>query len=265
MTILNILDPFILRMLVAGIGIALVTGIMGCFVVWRRMAYFGDSLSHSALLGIVIGLMTGLPMNIGIIIVCSLFAVLLLWLQSRKILSSDTLLGILAHASLSIGIVAFSFTEQNIDLHSLLFGDILTVSWQEIIWIYGGGLVILCTIWRFWTSLLLSTISEELAIAEGINSFIMNMIFMFLMTIIVAVSMRVIGALLITSLLIIPAATARQFSRSPTQMAAQSALFGVIAVILGGLISIYYDTPSGPTIISASALMFIGLLPFRKY
>ncbi len=258
-------DPFILHALAAGIGVVVIAGVMGCFVVWRRMAYFGDSLAHSALLGISLGLLTGINVNVGTILVCSSFAILLVWLQQKRVLATDTLLGILAHAALSIGMVTLSFLHQRIDLHAYLFGDILTVSGQELAWVYGGGLVVLTLLYANWSSLVLMTIHEDLAKAEGVKTLATQLLFMFLMTIVVAVSIRVVGILLITSMLIIPAATARQFSRSPEAMAFIAAFFGVVSVVVGVLGSLQLDTPSGPTIVTAAALMFATLFPVALF
>jgi zinc transport system permease protein len=256
-------DEFIFNILLAGVGVAVLTGVMGCFVVWKRMAYFGDSLSHSALLGVVIGIITGLQMHIAIIGICFSFAMILVYLQQKKMLSTDTLLGILAHGSLSFGMVAFSFLDQNIDLQSFLFGDILTVNMAEIYWLYGGGMGILAIIYYHWASLLITTISEELATAEGVNVFYINVLFMVLMTLIVALSMRIIGVLLMTSLLIIPAATARQFATSPKQMIFYAIFFGILSVVGGLWVSLIYDTPSSPTIVCVATTLFIALLPFQ--
>ncbi|MCB1755233.1 MAG: metal ABC transporter permease [Gammaproteobacteria bacterium] len=252
------LDDFILRALAAGIGIALVASSLGCFVVWRRMAYFGDSLAHSALLGIALGLMTGINLNLGILIVCALFAAALIWMQQKQVLATDTLLGILAHASLSIGMVVISFMGYpGFDLHSYLFGDILTVQPQDLWWIFGGGVVVLVLLVFYWSSLTLMTISEDIARAEGVNTFIANLVLMSLMTIVVSISIRIVGILLVTSMLIIPAATARQWANSPEAMAIIASVFGVIAVIAGLLTSMFLDTPSGPSIVTAAALVFM--------
>ncbi|PHQ70091.1 MAG: hypothetical protein COB93_06360 [Sneathiella sp.] len=250
-------DDFILRAVLAGVGVALVAGPLGCFVVWRRMAYFGDSLAHSALLGIALGLLYGINVNLGIIIVCSVFAFLLVWLQQRKVLATDTLLGILAHAALSIGMVAISFLETaRFDLHSYLFGDILTVQTSDLYWIYGGGVVVIGLLLANWSSLTLMTVHEDLARAEGVNTVWSNILLMLLMTIVVAVSIRIVGILLITSMLIIPAATARGLVTSPENMAIASAVLGLLAVLLGISGSVEFDTPSGPSIVTAAAIIF---------
>ncbi len=250
-------DDFILRALAAGIGVALIAGPLGCFVVWRRMAYFGDSLAHSDLLGIALGLLYGININLGTVIVCTLFAFLLVWLQQRRVLATDTLLGILAHAALSIGMVALSFLNNvGFDLYSYLFGDILTVRISDLYWIYGGGLAVIGLLVFNWSSLTLMTLHEDLARAEGVNTVWANILLMLLMTIVVAVSIRIVGILLITSMLIIPAATARQLVSSPENMAIWAAVFGLIAVIAGISGSVEFDTPSGPSIVTAAAIMF---------
>ena len=252
-----IFDDFIVRALAAGICLALVASALGCFVVWRRMAYFGDSLAHSSLLGVALGLTINISTNIGIIISCSLFAVLLLWLQKKRVLATDTLLGIMAHSALAIGMVAISLLEERVSLHAYLFGDILTVTTTEIYWIYAGGLFALLLLKLNWSSLVLMTIQEDLATAEGVRTFWMHLLLMLLMTIVVSVSIRIVGILLITSMLIIPAASARQISRSPESMALCAILLGITAVVSGILASMWLDTPSGPTIVSALAVLFL--------
>ena len=254
-------EAFLLRALVAGIGVALVAGIVGCFVVWRRMAYFGDSLAHSALLGVALGLALGISPQTGSMIVCSVFALLLLWLQRKNILATDTLLGILAHAALSIGMVTISLLHQRIDLHAYLFGDILTVTTTELWWIYASGSVILLLLATNWSSLVFMTLHEDLARAEGVPVLFTHLLLMLLMTLLVATSIRIVGILLITSMLIIPAATARQLARSPEAMAMIAALLGVTAVLLGVYSSVQLDTPSGPSIVVAAAILFAVLSP----
>ena len=250
------LEPFLVNAILAGFAVAVITGVMGCFVVWRRMAYFGDSLAHSALLGVALGFAVGVAVNIGIILICSVFALLLLWLQQKKVLATDTLLGILAHSALSLGMVTISVMGQRIDLHSILFGDILTVTRPELWWIYVGGAIVITMLLMNWSSLVLMTLQEDLAQAEGTRVFWCNLLLMFLMTLVVAVSIRSVGILLISSLLIIPAATARQLARSPEGMAIIASFFGVTSVGLGIYFSFALDTPSGPTIVASAASLF---------
>ncbi len=251
-------EPFIIKALAAGIGVAIVAGPLGCFVVWRKMAYFGDSLAHSALLGIVLGLVFGISLNLSTLLVCSFFAIALVWLQHKHILANDTLLGILAHAALSIGLVALSFVDNpRFDLHSYLFGNILTVQTSDLYWIYAGGLVTLSILVSQWPALILLSIDTDLAKAEGVNTFWQNLVLMAMMTLVVAISLRIVGILLITSMLIIPAATAQQWARSPIMMAVLASLIGVVAVVGGLIASAYIDTPSGPSIVSVAAGLFL--------
>lgn len=253
------LEPFLIRAIIAGIGVAIIAGIIGCFVVWRKMAYFGDSLAHSALLGVALGLVFGISTNLGTIIICSIFTISLIWLQQKNVLATDTLLGILAHSALSVGMVVLSILERSIDLHSYLFGDILAVTIMEIYLVMIGGIFVLIILSINWQSFVLTTINEKLAKAEGVNILISQLLIMLLMTVVVAVSFRIVGLLLITSMLIIPAATARQLSNSPEKMAFFSAFLGVVAVILGIFSSLFFDTPSGPSIVVAAVLIFITI------
>lgn len=262
MTDIFSLDSFVLRALMAGIGVALIAGPLGCFVVWRRMAYFGDSLAHSALLGIALGFLYGFNSTIGVALVCSVFAAVLMWLQQKRILATDTLLGILAHAALSVGMVAISFLENpSFDLHSYLFGDILTVTTQELAWIFAGVAVVLLLMVKCWSSLVLMTLHEDIARAEGVRTMWHHILFICLMTLVVAVSLRIAGILLITSMLIIPAATARQLSRSPEMMAVIASMLGIFSVVIGITASTEYDLPSGPSIVSSAAILFVILFP----
>lgn len=254
-------ETFMLRALAAGVGVALVAGAVGCFVVWRRMAYFGDSLAHSALPGIALGVALGIGAGTGVVLICATFAALLLWLQRTRVLATDTLLGILAHAALSIGVVIVSLLDQRLDLHAYLFGDVLTVTLEDLYWIYGGGALALALLVANWPSLVLMTINEDLAKAESVRTFRTQLLFLFLMTIVVAVAIRIVGILLITSMLIIPAATARQLARSPEAMAVTAALLGVAAVAGGLGASVMLDVPSGPSIVATSALLFAVLFP----
>ncbi len=258
-------ESLIINTLIAGIGVAIVAGVVGCFIVWRNMAYFGDSLAHSSLLGIALGLVFGVGANIGVMAICLTFALLLVFLQQRKILATDTILGILSHSALSIGMVVISLLEIKFHLHSYLFGDILTVMPSEILWIYVGGAFILSAIIINWSSLILMTISEDLAKSENIKTFAMQLLLMGVTAVFVAISIRVVGLLLITSMLIIPAASSRQIAKSPESMALISVILAIIAVIIGVFASFKFDTPSGPSIVSAASAIFIISLLYKIF
>jgi len=251
------MDDFIWRALIAGLVVALVAGPLGSFVVWRRMAYFGDSLSHSALLGIALGILVGINTTLSLLIVCLAIAALVVWMESRQRLSHDTLLGIFAHSSLSLGLVALSLIQGlRIDLMAYLFGDILAVTTTELYWIMAGGIAMLIALLMIWRPLLALTVNEDLAQVEGVRIDLMRLLFMLLMALVVAVSIKLVGVLLITSLLIIPAAVARQFARSPEQMALLAALAGGISVLGGMFVSLQWDTPTGPSIVVVASLLF---------
>lgn len=247
---------FVLRALGAGVLLALVAGPLGCFIVWRRMAYFGDTLAHSALLGIAFGLLLDINMQLAVVIACCALAVLLVLMERNKSLASDTLLGILAHSSLALGLVILSFTPVQIDLMGYLFGDLLTVSTRELWWIGGGAVLAMAVLFLTWNRLLAITLHEEMARVEGLDVARLRLLLMLVMAIVVAVSMKIVGVLLITSLMIIPPATARHFARSPEQMAAGASIAGMLAVCGGIAASSIWDTPTGPSIVAAAALLF---------
>ena len=259
------LDDFFTRALVAGIGVALVAGPLGCFIVWRRMAYFGDTLSHAALLGVALSLLLEINTMLAVFSVCVALSLLLMVLRRRDGLSSDALLGLLAHSSLAIGLVCLAFmTWVRMDLIGLLFGDILAVSRADIAVIYLGGAAVLAGLCVIWNALFAATVSPELAAAEGIRAERASLVFTLLLAAVIAIAMKIVGVLLITALLIIPPATARQLSSGPEQMAGLAALVGAVAVVAGLFGSLQWDTPSGPSIVVAAMVLFmLSLLPVR--
>lgn len=246
------------RALIAGIGLALVAGPLGCFVVWRRMAYFGDTMAHSALLGVALSIILSMNMTLGVFAVAALVAGALIVLQRQATLSTDALLGILSHSTLAVGLVLVGFlTTVRIDLMGFLFGDILAVSVEDIAIIYGGGAAILAILILAWRPLLASTVSPELAEAEGLRPEASRLVLMILMASVIAIAMKLVGVLLITSLLIIPAATARRLSATPEMMAAVAAILGAIAVVGGLFGSRTWDTASGPSIVVMALIIFL--------
>ncbi len=248
---------FIWRALLAGVGVALAAGPLGCFVVWRRMAYFGTSLAHTAFLGIALGIALGVAPMFGIAVSAIVVALLLIALQHQNLLADDTLLGILAHGGMALGLVALSFMEgMRVDLLTYLFGDVLAVSWADLAWIYAASAASLAVLALLWRRLLLISVHAELAAAEGIAVLPIRLVFMILLAILIAIAMKVVGILLITSLLIIPAATARRFAATPERMAVLASALGVAAVVGGLAASIAADTPSGPSVVTAAAVLF---------
>jgi zinc transport system permease protein len=261
------LDDFFTRAVIGGIGVALLAGPLGCFIVWRRLAYFGDTLSHSALLGVAIALLLELNITFTVFIISVGVAMLLLLLQRQARLSSDALLGLLAHATLAVGLVVLAFmTWVRVDLMGFLFGDILAINKADILTIWVGGLAVLIALAVIWKPLFAATVNYEIAVAEGLKPDRANFFFMVLIAAVIAISMKIVGVLLITALLIIPAATARRFSTTPEMMALVASIIGAASVWVGLEGSLQWDTPAGPSIVVAALLGFIiSLIPIQRH
>ena len=252
------IDDFLIRAALAGLGLALATGPLGSFVVWRRMAYFGDATSHAAILGVALALALHLPIAAGTLFVALAMALTVSALSARG-WAVDTTLGVLAHSALAFGLVAISYVPAvRTDLSSYLFGDILAVSTNDLIFIWAASALTLALLaWR-WQALLTSTVSEDLAHASGLNPQREKLVLTLALALTVAFSLKIVGALLIAAMLIIPAAAARALARSPEAMAGLAILFGAAASLAGLALSLWQDTPAGPSIVSAAALIFIA-------
>lgn len=253
------MDDFLINALLAGLGLALVAGPLGCVVVWRRMAYFGDTLAHSALLGVALAISADVLPVVGVAIIGISIAGLLFWLEQNREFTTDTLLGILSHSALALGLIVISIAQEQgpgIDLMAYLFGDILAVGGRELAWIYGVALVILVLFSYLWRSLLSISVHEELARTDGVSVSRTRFIFMLLLALTIAVAIKVVGVLLITALLIIPAASARLFSNTPIQMVLLSVVFAIMSVVFGLGASLYWDVSTGPAIVVAASAAF---------
>jgi len=250
-------DDFFIRALIAGIGIALVTGPIGCFIIWRRLSFFGDTLSHSALLGVTIGFFFDINVAFSVFLISSAIALILLKLQKTTKLPGDALLGLLAHSSLAVGLVVISFLSSiRFDIMGLLFGDILAVNEIDLLIIWLGGALILLILKIIWKPLFASTVNNELAEAEGMNPERANAIFTILLAAIIAISIKIVGLLLITGMLIMPAAMSRNISNNPQQMVRLSVIGGLLSVLIGLFSSLQFNSPSGPSIITAALVLF---------
>ena len=248
-------DDFIVRAFAAGIGLAFITGPLGCFIVWRRLSYFGDTIAHSALLGVVIAYALDFNLIIAVFVVSCLLALSLLFLQRRTNLPDDALLGLLAHSVLAIGLVLLGILSFiRIDLMGLLFGDILSVNVTDLLFVWIGGSIVLIVLILIWRPLFAGTVNLELAKAEGLNPDLANAIFTLLIASVIAISIKIVGILLITGLLIIPASASRNLSSTPVQMAIISSIIGVASVVLGIQTSMIWNTPTGPTILTITLL-----------
>ncbi|MFN7003650.1 MAG: iron chelate uptake ABC transporter family permease subunit [Roseinatronobacter sp.] len=251
------LDDFLMRAMLAGLAVAIATGPLGCFVVWRRMAYFGDATAHAAILGVALALGFQISIFIGTMVVALIMAMVVATLAGRG-WAMDTTLGVLAHSALAFGLVAVSFLPNvRVDLTAYLFGDILAVSRFDLgVIALGSALVLVLILWR-WQGLLMATLSEDLAQSAGINPARERMVLTVALAVVVAVALKIVGALLIAALLIIPAAAARNLARSPEMMALAAVAIGALSVLGGLQLSLTQDTPSGPSIVVVAALIFL--------
>lgn len=253
------LDDFLVRAAFAGIGVAIAAAPLGCFVVWRKMAYFGDATAHTAILGVALSFAFSMSVFIGVLAVTLLSALLISTLSNRGY-AMDTLLGVMAHSALAIGLVAVSFLRDvRLDLVAYLFGDILAVSRSDILVIWTGAFSVVFLLYRHWSALLITTLNPDLAYASNINPQNEQRILTVALAIVVAVAIKVVGALLIASLLIIPAAAARPISHTPESMAMLAAGIGVASAIGGLRASYLFDTPTGPTIVCVATVFFVLL------
>lgn len=255
------MQDFFVRALLGGVGVALVTGPVGCFILWRRMVVFGAALSHSALLGVVLGLGLGIGVTPGALIVCVGVALAFLALSRDGRVSEDAVLNIVAHAALALGLIFLTlFSSITGELLGFLFGDILAVSSADLGWIWGGGAFVLAVLIAMWRPMLSVTVHEELAAVEGLPVQALRVVFLLLVSVVTAVALKIVGALLIIALLVIPAAAARRLSTTPESMAVTAAGVGVVAVVVGLWSSLWWDLPASPAIVLAATLLFAGSL-----
>lgn len=251
------LDDFLIRAALAGIGVALAAGPLGCFVIWRRMAYIGDASAHAAVLGVALAFGFSISVFAGVLVTALAMAVLVSILSHRGH-ALDTVLGVLAHSALAVGLVAISFLNSvRIDLNAYLFGDILAVGRGDIALIWGGAAVVLAMLWWRWGALLTTSMSQELARAAGFNPRREELILTIALALVVAVAIKIVGALLIAAMLIIPAAAARGLSDTPEKMAMMAAGLASASVLGGLWMSLGYDTPAGPSIVVVAVAWFV--------
>ena len=254
-------EPFLLRALFAGLGLALVAAPFGCFVVWRRMAYFGETVAQAGLTGIAIGLALSLNIVASTLLVTIAVSALLLILGRQQVLPFDALLGLLAHAALAIGVIAASLVRgPQLDLMALLFGDIFSITRADLYCIYLGGAAALAGLIAIWRPLLALSVHEELAAAEGMATEPIKLSFVFMLALVVAIAIKIVGVLLSIAFLIMPAAAARSLSETPEQMALFAAIFAMVAVAVGLVASISLDIPGGPSIVLVLTAIFAATM-----
>jgi zinc transport system permease protein len=264
-------DDFLVRAVLAGLGVAVLSGPLGCLVIWRHMAFFGATLAHSALLGIALGLLLDINLTIGLIAVSAAIAVLLVGAEGRRGIATDTLLSILAHSALAAGLIALTFVQGvRVDLMGYLFGDILAVGPGDVVLIGSVAVLGLGALALLWRPLLRIAIHEETAAVEGVPVVAVRVAFMVLLAVVVAIALKIVGILLVTALLVIPAAAARRFATTPETMAAFAAVIGALSVLGGIGSSFAYDLPAGAAIVCVATLIFVaamatpGMSAFRR-
>lgn len=258
------MSNFIITAMLAGIGIAIIAGPIGSLMIWRRMTFFGDTLAHASLLGASIAALLNINIYYGLMATCLLIAVVLAIIPNNKKFTNDMILSILSYIILAFGLIAVALSKNTkIDLLSYLYGDILSITNIDLIYIYLIDILVIASLIVIWDKLVLATINKELAISEGINETKIKWIFIILISLIFVVAIRLVGVLLINALLIIPSAIAKIWAKSPVQMAILGSIFGCITTILGIIASLFLDIPTGPAIVIAAAILL--LINFMLY
>ena len=255
---------FLIRAALAGLAVALAAGPLGAFVIWRRMAFFGDAVAHASILGVALALMFSMPVGLGTFAVALMVGAFVAFLIDRG-QTGDAALGVLSHTALALGLVVVSLLPgRGVNVEALLFGDVLTVTWTEVVVIWVGAVSILALLVSRWQALVLSSINEDMAVASGIRPSRERLVLTLCLALLVAIGLKIVGALLIAALLVIPAAAARNIARSPEQMAGIASAIGAASVLLGLVFSFWADSPAGPTIVTVSAVCYaLGLLSAR--
>lgn len=252
------MSDFMIRAALAGLGVAVAAGALGVFIVWRRMAYFGDATAHAAILGVAFALGLALPVTGGVFAVALVAAILVHLLAGRQA-AGDTILGVVAHGALAFGLVAMALVPGGRrDLDAFLFGDVLTVGAGDVALIWAGAAAIVAIVFWRWSRLLTATVSPELAHASGIDPAREGLVLMLLVAGLVALAIKVTGALLVTALLVVPAAAARPFARSPEGMAIAAAVLGALSVLAGLALAWVFDVPAGPAVVATATGFFVA-------
>lgn len=252
-------NDFMVYALICGIAIALSMCPIGCVVLWKRMTFLGDAIAHSATLGVVLGIILSINTTYTVLLISIIFVLTIIYLKKHH--TNDTLIAIFSHSFLAIGLLIISIVKYiRIDIMSYLFGDLLMVDLNDIIIISILTIFILLWLYFRWKLLLSAAINEDMAMVEGINTKVIEFEFMLIMAVLISFSIKIVGILLISSMLVIPAATARNLSHTPKQMMVYATIFGILSVSSGIIISALFDTPSGPAIVISSVCIFIGSL-----
>lgn len=261
------IEAFMLRALLAAVFLGPACGLMGVFVTARRMSFFSDTVAHAALAGVAAGFLLGMEdPTIPLLVVCTLVAIAMLWLKERTELLTDTIMALLLSTSVALGVVLLSIQRSRwADLDRYLFGDIVSVSWSDVIWCGAVAAAVVAALFRWLNSLALISAHEDLAHVAGVQVRRNNYLFVFLLTATVALSIRLLGVVLVTSLVVIPAASARSLAVNLRQQLALSVLLGLAGAAGGVALSYPLNIPSGPTVTLALAALFIVTLALARF
>lgn len=253
-----VLNDIVGRAILAGIGIAVPAAAIGCFLIWRRMAFFGDALGHTAVLGVALGAILQINIYCFIVVICLVVSLLLGRVSKRSYLPADIWLSIFSYGALAIGIMLMAKTPWlRLEPETILFGDILAIDYTDLITIYAAGAILAVLLFYFWRALIQLTVDEDLAAAAGINVGLFKTLFLFVMAIVTAVGLKTVGALMLPGLMIIPAITVSRSSNSPEQMILTAIIVSIAAVVIGITQSFYFDLLTGPSIVVASLSILI--------
>jgi len=252
-------DAFMQRALLVALLLGPMCGLLGVFVTARRMAFFSDTVAHAAMAGVAGGFLLGFQdPTIPVLVVCCSVALLILWLKERTDLLNDTIMAVLLSTSVATGVVLLSLQRSRwVDLDKYLFGDILSVSWTDVGWASGVAAGVAVILFVNLTRLALLTASEDLAHVSGVPVRALNYLFVIILTVTVALTIRLLGIILVTSLIVIPPATARNLARNLRQQVVLSLLLGLLGAAGGVVLSYPLSLPTGPTVTLTLAGCFV--------
>ena len=259
------LQPLLTQPFIALILIAITCSLLGVFVLWKKLAYFGDALSHSILLGLVIGTIFNLDQTLVLILFTIAFSLLLSFSFDNRYFSKDTIIAIASYLCVSLAMVLSDIFAKDFDFSSYILGDITNIEANQI---YLLAIIATLSIAFFvfaFKKILLININSDLAKISGINCEFWNLAFLVLLTLTIALSVKIVGIFLMTSLLILPAAIARIFCLSSKAMAAYSLLISIIASLASIEISSSYNFKISATLISLLSLTFMVGFLSKKY
>ncbi len=257
-------ELFFIKAMIAAIGVAFATAPIGVFVLWKRMAYFGDAISHSAIFGLGIATIIAVEPIYGIVFCAIIFCLLIFILGKQKLYSSDSIIGITSCSLLALGMILISIFPSNINLENYLFGDLIILQNRDILMIYAVAVLSSVAILIWFPKLLLATINKDLAQISGVEVEKLELKFLLLTALVVACLVKIVGIFLITSMMILPAAIARNFSKTPTQMLFLSLLSSLIIMVGGLFAALFFNLPSSPSIIAFAALLLVVAIVTAK-